>query len=104
MSVKNKTKIKITEEDLKFIHGNDYSRFRDKILPNCFCVKCCVSGEKDVVKIINYEIFINHLNDVELQGFCADCGGPVGRYCETGEVKSYLLRIKKIKQKYKDGK
>jgi len=41
------------------------------------------------------------LNDIILRGFCAACGHPVNRYLETGEVESYLLRIKKVRQKYK---
>jgi len=98
--MKNKKKIKITEEDLKSIYRDDYALFKNKILPNCFCGKCCVKGNKNTVKIINYEIFINNLNDIELKGFCAECGSPVGRYLETGEVKEYLPRVKKIKKKY----
>ena len=99
--MKSKKLLEITEDDLKFIHGDDYGHFQDKILPNCFCGKCCIKGDKNTVKIINYEIFINHLNDIELQGFCAECAGPVGRYLETGEVKKYSQRIKKIREKLK---
>lgn len=100
MIIKNKKKIKIAEEDLKFIYGDNYEFFQSRILPNCFCGKCIRDG-KHTVRIVNYEIFINDLNDIILQGFCADCGGKVGRYLETGEVKEYVLRIKKIKEKYK---
>jgi hypothetical protein len=91
-----RTKIKISENDLKTIYGHDYRFFQDKILPNCFCGKCCVGGGKPMVAIKNYEISLNNLNDIELQGFCADCGGPVGRYLETGEVKKYANGIKKV--------
>jgi len=101
--VYRKNPIKITEEDLKFIHGNDYDLFREKILPNCFCYPCIKKG-KNMVRIVNYEIFINDLNDVELQGFCAECGGRVGRYSETGEVKEYVPRVKKVREKYKRNK
>ena len=69
-----KKQTKITEEDLKFIYGKDYKLFQDKILPNCFCGFCVKNGSH-TVKIVNYEIFLNHLNDIELQGFCANCGG-----------------------------
>ena len=99
-SRKKKKNIKITEEDLKFIHGKDYVLFQEKILPNCFCGKCCFGSGGQTIKIVNYEIFINDLNDVELQGFCAECGGKVGRYLETEEVKEYAERVKKIRKKY----
>jgi len=96
-----RTKIKISENDLKTIYGNDYRFFQDKILPNCFCGKCCVGGSKPMVAIKDYEISLNELNDIELQGFCANCGKPIGRYLETGEVKEYAAGIKKIKESYK---
>ncbi len=57
-----------------------------------------------MVTIVNYEIFINDLNDVELQGFCSVCGGRVGRYSETGEVKKYVPRVKKVREKHKRNK
>ena len=97
--IKNKKLLKITEEDLKFIHGKDYEFFQRKVLPNCFCYPCVKNGKR-TVKIMNYEIFINDLNDVELQGFCDDCGGPVGRYSETGEVEETAKRVKKVRKKY----
>jgi hypothetical protein len=102
--VYKKKPIKIAEEDLKFIHGDDYAFFREKILPNCFCTSCSKNGRDNVVTIVDYEIFINDLNDVILQGFCSVCGGRVGRYSETGEVKEYVPRVLKIKRKYKKGK
>ena len=101
--VYKKKPIKSTEEDLKFIHSADYEIFQNKILPNCFCYPCTKNG-KSTVRIVNYEIFLNDLNDVELQGFCAECGGRVGRYSETGEVKEYVPRVLRIKRKYKKGK
>ena len=99
--VYRKKPIKITEEDLRFIHGNDYDLFREKILPNCFCTACSKEGRDNVVTIVNFEIFINDLNDVELEGFCSVCSGRVGRYSETGEVEEYVPRVKKVREKYK---
>lgn len=95
---KEQAKIKITEEDLKFIYGADYNFFQTKILSNCYCHNCQPS--KHNATINNYEIFINDLDDVILCGFCAECGGKMNRYLETGEVKEYLPRIKKIKRKH----
>ncbi len=102
--VYRKKPIKITEDDLRFIYGSDYPFFREKILPNCFCGSCSREGKDSMVTITNYEIFINDLNDVLLEGFCSVCGGRVGRYSETGEVKKYVPRVKKIRDKYKSKK
>ncbi len=99
--MKKKKNIKITEDDLKFIYGKDYELFREKVLSNCFCHNCVKrEDEKYSVRIVNYQIFINDLNDVILRGFCAECGGRVGRYSETGEVEETTKRVKKLRQKY----
>ena len=89
---KKKKEIKMTEEQLKYIYGKDWDSFTEEILPNCFCP--CAGGN---TTIIDYEIFLNDLNDIELKGKCARCGGAVGRYVETGEVEEYGGRIKKFK-------
>lgn len=89
--------IKITEKDLKFIYGNDYEFFQSKILSNCFCAVCPESKHNST--IINYDIFVNDLNDIILQGFCAKCGGKIGRYLETGEAEEYLPKIEKVRKK-----
>ncbi|MCX6706170.1 MAG: hypothetical protein NTV24_03670, partial [Candidatus Woesebacteria bacterium] len=88
-----KKKLKIAEEDLKMIYGDNYDFFQTKILSNCFCPTCNTKGYHST--IINYEIFIDNLNDIILQGFCAECGDKIGRYLETGEVEEYLPIIKK---------
>ncbi len=94
----NKKEIEISEEDLKIIHGNDYELFRQKIIPNCYCVKCNSHYQSTIV---NYKIFLNDLNDIILKGFCEICGRPVNRYVETGEVEEYKERINKVRRKYK---
>lgn len=91
---------KITNEDLQFIYGDDYSLFVEKILPNCFC-GVCYKKIGEPTTITNYQISIDDLNNVILQGFCGECKGKVGRYVETGEVKEYLPRINKLKSENK---
>lgn len=91
----NKKQIKITKEDLAAIYGKDYRFFEEKIIPNCWCVKCNTSYTST---IINYDIFLNDMNDIILKGFCAKCGGRINRYLETCEVLEYQERIKKIKE------
>ena len=95
----NNKEIKITEEDLRYIYGEDYKIFQTKILPNCFCRKC--KGNDHVSTIINYEIFINDLSDVVLRGHCIKCNNKIGRCSETGDVEKYLKRVKGIREKYK---
>jgi len=98
---KNKTKkeIKITHDDLKFIYGNEYVLLQEKIIPNCFCTNC-PPPTKYGATIIDYEIFLNDLNDTILRGFCSVCKNPIGRYVETGEVEEFAKRIKDIRKKY----
>lgn len=91
----NKKQIEITKEELIVIYGKGYHFFEEKIIPNCWCVKCRTHYKST---IINYEIFLNDLNDIVLKGFCAKCGNRVNRYLETGEVPEYQKRIENIKE------
>lgn len=92
-----KYQLQITEKELKTIYADDYEFFQNKILSNCYCHAC--KPKKYNSKIVNYQIFINHLNDVVLRGFCSKCGSKLNRYLETGEVVKYERRIEKVKQK-----
>ncbi|MEK7172970.1 MAG: hypothetical protein AAB740_03260 [Patescibacteria group bacterium] len=91
---------KITNQDLQFIYGKDYPLFAEKILPNCFC-GVCYKKMGEPTTIANYQISIDDLNNVILQGFCGECGFRVGRYVEIGEIKEYLPRITQIRSKNK---
>lgn len=93
----NKKQIKITKKDLIATYGKDYHFFEEKIISNCRCVECKTPYTST---IINYEIFLNDLNDIILKGFCAKCGSPVNRYLETGEVDKYLPGIRQIRRKH----
>ena len=95
----NKKKIEITSEQLKYIYGQDYNFFLKKTLQNCYC-KTCYQTE-GCSTVVNYNIYINDLNDIILKGFCAKCKREIGRYLETGEVRKYFLRIRKIIAKLK---
>lgn len=90
-----KHEIKLTENDLKKIHGEDYQKFKDKILTTCWCGNC---SSDTVTTIVNYKIFLNDLDDVILRGLCKKCGARINRYLETGEVEKYRKIIKKIRQ------
>jgi hypothetical protein len=46
--------------------------------------------------IVDYTVHVNRLNDLLLRGACSACGGPVGRYLETGEDPEKVKRIKGI--------
>lgn len=43
--------------------------------------------------IVNYTVHVNTLNDLVLRGACSACGGPAGRYLETGEDPEKVERI-----------
>ena len=73
--------ITITVDDVAFIFNNKLTEF-DFITTKCFCRQC-----KDDYNstITNYKIFLNHLYDIELNGFCQQCNQVMARYIETGE-------------------
>jgi len=85
-------KKELTDEQLRFILGDDWQWFNDEILTNCFCT----CEPRELRTIVDYKIALNKFNDVELTGKCNHCGGPIGRYVETGESEEYLKRIKKL--------
>lgn len=91
--MKNKTQIKITPKELKEIFGDDYDFFQKELVTDCFCSNCPPPHSSIIT---NYEIFLNDLNDVVLKGFCTNCGSPIARYLETGEVPKHQLAIKRI--------
>ena len=96
---KHKKETKLTNEDLVFIFGPEYTDFKEKIIPNCFCTVCTPPANESAT-IVNYDIFLNDLNDVILRGSCSVCKNPVGRYVETGEVPEYAVRIGEVRGKY----
>ena len=46
--------------------------------------------------IVDYTVHVNRLNDLLLRGACSACGGPVGRYLETGEDPEKVKRIRAV--------
>jgi hypothetical protein len=73
--------IKITMEDVAFIFNDKPDDFYG-ILSNCFCAHC---KNKYQSTITNYELFLNHLYDIEVKGSCLECNNSIGRYIETGD-------------------
>jgi len=94
----NKKQVEISKQDLQIIYGDDYSFFQSKILPNCYCGRC---NTPYTSTIVDYEIYLNALDDVLLSGLCSKCGGRVNRYLETGEVDEYQQNIKKVRRNLK---
>lgn len=90
-----KAEFKITQENLKKIYGKDWNFFQEKILNNCYCGSC--KGPYNAM-IVDYEVYLNDLNDIILRGNCKTCGNPVNRYLETGEAPEYVAVIEKIKK------
>lgn len=46
--------------------------------------------------IVDYTVHVNRLNDLVLRGACSACGGPAGRYLETGEDPEKVKRIRAV--------
>lgn len=93
----SKNQIKISQAELKTIYGDDYSMFEEKIIPNVFCPH----GNELTTTIVDYQIYINELDDVTLKGKCVKCGKPVARYLETGTVEKYKRRAQRVKKNLK---
>ena len=86
----------ITEDDLRYILGDNYRNFKEKIITNVWCNNC----SKDYsTTIIAYSIELNDLNDIVLSGKCKECRSNVGRYVETGKNPDYSERIERIKKR-----
>lgn len=64
MSIKKQTDIMITEDDLRYILGDNYQDFKDKIITNVWCNNC---SQNYSATIIDYLIELNDLNDVVTQ-------------------------------------
>lgn len=50
---------------------------------------------------MDYDIYVNDLGDIILQGFCKNCRHPVGRYIESGEKPDGFKRAMRVVQKIK---
>jgi hypothetical protein len=87
---------KITLDQLKYIYGKNWKFFTEKILNNCHCI---CTEESYSVTIVDYNIYLNDLNDIILKGKCSECKNPINRYLETGEIDKYQKRIQDIKSK-----
>ena len=68
LDMSKKMQIKINPSDLKMIYGDDYEFFTNKVLTNCRCINCDTPFTSTIV---NYKVFISHLNDIVLKGHCA---------------------------------
>ena len=68
--------------------GSDWLKYK-KLFNNCYCSNC----EKGNSSIVDYEIYVNDINDIILRGKCAKCNKSVSQYTETGEDPKYVKRI-----------
>ena len=90
-----KIKIEISKSNLTSILGKDFDDFEKNIINHVYCVNCNSSYNSTIV---NYNIFLNDLDDVLLEGYCKKCNHSVNRYVETGEVAKYQKKIVKVKK------
>ena len=85
---------KITQKELEYILGDEWKFFKTKLLNNCLCFKC--EEDKGNSTIVNYEIYLNYLNDTIFKGFCKKCNSPIVRSTETGEDVKMRKRINEV--------
>ena len=90
---KQKKELMLSMEGVEFLYGNEFDNF-GRTVKNVFCLNCNDAYNSE---IINFNILLNDLNDLELNGFCKKCGNKVGRYIETGEMVEYANRIEAIR-------
>ncbi len=53
--------------------------------------------------LVDYTVHVNRLNDLVLRGTCSACGGPAGRYLETGEDPEKVKRIRAVLRERRKG-
>lgn len=94
--MRKEREISITEEDLKFIVEDEFDDIVDLARTNSFCSRCF--RKKVEVEMIDYELFLNDLNDVIFQGKCKSCEGRIARYVEIGEQEKFRMRTEIIKE------
>ncbi len=92
----DKGQIKINLRDLKTILGEDFHIFETETLSNCWCYKC--NAKKGRSKIVNFQVFLNDLNDIVLRGFCAICDSRIDRYVEISEAEKYTKIIDRLRK------
>jgi len=100
--MRKKFKAKITKEDTKYILGKD-ADFLKVAEKNAFCSDCFRKTQKSVT-IVNYDIYVDDLGGIILQGFCKNCGHPVGRYIESGEKPDEFKKAMKVVKKRRSEK
>ena len=88
--------IKITIEDLKYIVEEEYEVLERMARFNSFCGNCY--GKREV-EMIDFELYLNRLNDVIFEGKCKGCSKSIARYIEIGENPMYYMKTKHIKNK-----
>jgi len=88
--------IKINKEDLIFIVGEEYDELVFIAKFNSFCRNCMGRFE---VEMVDYKIYINHLNDIVFKGKCKTCKKKLIRIIELGENSKYFMKTAYIKEK-----
>ena len=89
----------LTQAQLRQIFANDWSDFQSDILNHVFCHHCVSE-----TKMVNYQAYLNDLNDLVIQGNCATCHKPVSRYLATSENPTYFSRIMKLVSNKNEGR
>lgn len=94
MKTKKEFKIPISKNEAVYILGKEADFF--EIAENSVFCHDCFSKTHKSVSVVNYDIFVNDLGDIILQGFCKNCGHRIGRYIESGEKPAGYKRAMKV--------
>ncbi len=90
-------KVEIGPLQLRSMFGQSYEEDIEIAL-NCILCDCGVENKQ----LIDYESYLNNLNDVVLKGRCSSCKTIAARYIETGErngIEKIADKIRKLNRK-----
>ena len=86
--------IKLNQWEFQLVMGEAWEK-RDIYINNIFCD--CKTPNK---QLIDYNVYLNDINDIVLKGLCSGCKTIAARYIETGETTESIEaaeRIRKLK-------
>lgn len=86
--------LQLTTDGLKFIAENNYEKLIKLAKYNAYCPSCY---RYRCVEMVNFEIYLNNVNDVIFKGTCKTCKRKINRYVETGEHDKFYLKSQILK-------
>lgn len=72
--------IEITLADVRLILGDRFDKVFRKAMENNTCIGC---QRENKATLAIKEIWLNHIGDIIVEGFCKDCGFKISKYIEA---------------------